>query len=94
MGLTTMVYIQCITHGFIPNVFPKVPLQVQKALPTLFVISCSCAPPSQSLVQRQSKVLEFCGQLYCLTKESLFLNTLQDSLSNKRYYYRFASVDG
>jgi hypothetical protein len=27
-----MVYTQCATHGFSPHVFPKVPLQVQKAL--------------------------------------------------------------
>jgi hypothetical protein len=48
-GLTTTVYIQCITFGFSPQVLLNVPLQVQKAL-SLIGYPIQLVLPCQSLV--------------------------------------------
>jgi hypothetical protein len=42
MGLTTAVYIQYITCGFSPQVFPNVPMHVQKALLVLLINLSIC----------------------------------------------------
>lgn len=49
--------------------------------------------PCQSLFHDGSKVLDFCGHLYCCTKNSWFLKTPHVSLSHKRHDYHVIWAD-
>jgi hypothetical protein len=59
MGLIATVYIQCTTLGFRTQVLPNVPLQVQKALYSSFIIFVSCAFHVNPLSRKSPKYLTF-----------------------------------